>query len=129
MLNITLVIVHFFTERKRVIQFSCPEEKLEAALHRIGEAFPESFLSAHSEGEEILVHRPKQMMKEKAEVLAGSLDPFLFSVKWRLFFGEQIIPNLSLPGTEEKAEEEISPEDLVPHRAEFVEIVPSSVAL
>lgn len=130
-MRIDLVIVNFFTERKKVISFSCPEERLESALNRIGKSYPDSVLVAYHEGQEVLAHRPVNMMKEKEEVVAGNMDPFQFTIRWRVLFGNQIMPDLSLP--EKKIEkvnkENLSPEDLVPHRAKFVEIVPSAVVL
>lgn len=129
-MKIDLVIVNFFTERKKVISFFCTEERLESALDRIGKAYSESVLVAYHEGEEVLAHRPLKMMKEKEEVQAGNIDPFAFLIRWRIFFGEQIMPDLTLPEKKiEKVQEDFSPEDLIPHRAEIVEIVPSPIVL
>jgi len=85
-MKIDLVIVNFFTERKKVISFSSPEERLESALNRIGKAYPESVLVAYHEGQEVLAHRPVKMMKEKEEVIAGNMDPFEYVRKWKVFF-------------------------------------------
>lgn len=127
-MKIDLVIVNFFTERKRVISFICPEEKLESALNRIGNAYQDSVLVAYHEGQEVLAHRPVRMMKEKEEVIAGNMDPFQFTIRWKVLFGNQIMPDLSLPEKKIKKvqEKNLSPEDLVPHRAKFAEVVPSA---
>ena len=126
-MKIDLVIVNFFTERKKVISFSSPEERLESALNRIGKAYPESVLVAYHEGQEVLAHRPVKMMQEKEEVQAGNMDPFEFMRKWKVFLGHQTMPDLTLPEKKVKnvknVEENLSPEDLVPNRASFVEVI------
>ncbi len=121
-MKIDLVIVNFFTERKKVISFSSPEERLESALNRIGKAYSESVLVAYHEGQVVLAHRPVKMMQEKKEVQAGNMDPFEFMRKWKVFLGHQTMPDLSLPEKKIK-NEEVSEEDLVPNRASFVEVI------
>jgi hypothetical protein len=116
-MKIDLVIVDFFTERKKVISFTSLWEKLEEALDRIGEYYPDSVLVAYHEGEVVLSHRPAKMMAEKEEVMAGNISALEFSMKWKFFLGHQFMPDLSLP-----EKEEVSPEDLVPRRSSFVEI-------
>ena len=123
-MNISLLIVHFFTERKRVVNFFCTEENLETALDKIGRLFPESILVAYHNDEAILAHRPKKMMEEKADVLSGKMDDVEFLIRWRIVLGQQIMPDLKLPKSNTEKEEIFSPEDLIPKRAEFVEITP-----
>jgi len=135
-MKIDLVIVNFFTERKKVISFSSPEERLESALNRIGKAYSESVLVAYHEGQEVLAHRPVKMMQEKEEVQAGNMDPFEFMRKWKVFLGHQTMPDLTLPKKKakkvkkvENVEENLSPEDLAPSRASFPELIPSAAGI
>jgi hypothetical protein len=120
-MKIDLLIVNFFTERKKVIRFNSLEERLESELDEIGKAYPDSILVAYHEGQEVLSHRPVKMMQEWEEIKAGNISPFEFNRKWKFYLGQQYLPDLSLPEKKIK-QEEISPEDLVPNRASFVEI-------
>jgi hypothetical protein len=133
MLKINLVIVNFFTEKKKVMNFFSSKDNLEKVLDRIGEAFPEAVLVAYHKGKEVLAHRPKMMMKEKEEVLSGKMDAFDFTIRWRVIFGEQIMPDLSLPTRKIKKvkekKEEIFEGDLTPSRAEFVELIPCGAGI
>lgn len=127
-MKIDLVIVNFFSGRKKVITFFSQKKDLVSVLDKIGNSYSESVLVAYHEGQEVLSHRPIKMMKEKEKVQAGNMDLFEFLIRWRIFFGEQHMPDLDLPEKKivESVNEEVSPEDLIPHRSKFVEIVPDS---
>lgn len=129
------VIVNFFTEKKRTVKLTLPEnlDAVESTINQLGETLPDCIIAGYLNGELINAHRPHNVIKDRELVKEGQMSVFEFIVKWKMgFTGEQIFPDFSLPKRKTKRVQKEEPiasakgRPQKPHRAKFREIVPQA---
>ena len=128
------VIVNFFTEKKKVVQFRLSEDRnvIESVINRLGDSNPNCIVAGYLNGELVEAHRPHNIVKDKELVQKGEMMVIDFILKWKVSLsGEQVLPDFSLP--ERKVKEEViktargrKPK---PHRAKFHGVQPQAAGI